>query len=497
VGKRTFSISLLIFIIYIVLPILWGAGEAWGWTVPVRLTGDPTSNPRAAVAGINIYVVEARPGYDFYFQKSQNNGRSWSQPTQPADTFYGGSWYPDIEYTPNGLIHVVWVGQYEGIFRFHAFHQSSSDGGEHWSRRHQIFNSGDDVTYYPSLAAKADTLFVAFVKLEGLHVFRSFNSGVTWGDSTVADSNYWAWPPTILYSQGRLHLIYMLGFSDIGLKIYYCRSDDLGLTWSTPTNLSTYDPWPPYYDSVSPSAYVDESGDIVASWLDYRYGYSCDGTADILSRISNDNGDTWLPETRLTYVQTGERPVCSAYNDTVVVLWPDASPFGCDTRKLSLSTSGNWGRTWSEPQIIAGDGRDTELGPFLFHSDQRGEIYLHCLFNIPSRGYGTYYIRNKPFYSDRKVMPDSQPVFLKIDANPNVFNLSTVIGIENSEGGEVEISIFNILGQKLWSKTINGKEGSVIWDATDASGKVVSSGLYIAVASSRTRTAHAKLLYLK
>jgi hypothetical protein len=94
-------------------------------------------------------------------------------------------------------------------------------------------------------------------------------------------------------------------------------------------------------------------------------------------------------------------------------------------------------------------------------------------------------------------MPDSQPVFLKIDANPNVFNLSTVIGIENSEGGEVEISIFNILGQKLWSKTINGKEGSVIWDATDASGKVVSSGLYIAVASSRTRTAHAKLLYLK
>ena len=64
---------------------------------------------------------------------------------------------------------------------------------------------------------------------------------------------------------------------------------------------------------------------------------------------------------------------------------------------------------------------------------------------------------------------------------PNPFNPSTTIEFSIKNDSKVDLSIYNIKGQKI--KTIAHNEvtkgsHSIIWNGDDESGKLVSSGLY-------------------
>ncbi|MCK4653821.1 MAG: T9SS type A sorting domain-containing protein, partial [Candidatus Cloacimonetes bacterium] len=64
---------------------------------------------------------------------------------------------------------------------------------------------------------------------------------------------------------------------------------------------------------------------------------------------------------------------------------------------------------------------------------------------------------------------------------PNPFNPETVIRYSIGEEGKVELTIYNIKGQKvktLVNETIPAGEYSIIWDGKDSNGKRVSSGIY-------------------
>jgi len=503
VGKRTFSISLLIFIIYMFLFNFPAVNNAWAWTEPRQLTNHLyMHDAQAASWGRNIYLLGWRGGYDFYFLHSWNNGFSWGEPTMPADTFYGGSLIPDIECTPEGLIHVVWLGLYEGETRWQVFHQTSSDRGSHWSNRHRIFNNTDLDIYYPRLTSNGDSLFLTCLDGLRLVVFRSFDSGLTWGDSSVVDTaTGMSYPPTILYSSGRLHMVYQILPDDsTGVEIFYSSSDDLGLTWSTRVALSTTEHWPSIEHSQFPSAYADSQGNIIAAWYDYKYGSGCGGwTGDILTRVSTDNGNSWLPEGRITDTHTGEASSCLILNGTFYVAWMDNNPLGCDYPKIMLSSSSDRGQSWSEPEVITGNGLAVERSPFLLSGREGTDTLVHCFYDVYDPSYGTdlYYVRNKSFYSDRKPIPRNQPVFLNIRAYPNVFNSTTLISFENSEGGDVQLEIFDVNGKKVWSRCVSGKEGSTVWDAVDNGGAKICSGIYFVRATSKEDFSVIKLLYLK
>ena len=65
---------------------------------------------------------------------------------------------------------------------------------------------------------------------------------------------------------------------------------------------------------------------------------------------------------------------------------------------------------------------------------------------------------------------------------PNPFNPTTTISFSILEESKIELSIFNIKGQKIKSllnDQITAGEHSIIWNGEDASGKKVSSGVYL------------------
>ena len=65
---------------------------------------------------------------------------------------------------------------------------------------------------------------------------------------------------------------------------------------------------------------------------------------------------------------------------------------------------------------------------------------------------------------------------------PNPFNPTTTISFSIQNNSKIELSIFNIKGQKIRSllnDQITAGEHSIVWNGQDASGKKVGSGVYL------------------
>lgn len=77
----------------------------------------------------------------------------------------------------------------------------------------------------------------------------------------------------------------------------------------------------------------------------------------------------------------------------------------------------------------------------------------------------------------------SVPKEYALSANyPNPFNPSTIIEYALPEPSRVRLSVFNVLGQevaRLINGTVEAGNQSIIWQATDASGRLLSSGVYL------------------
>jgi len=106
----------------------------------------------------------------------------------------------------------------------------------------------------------------------------------------------------------------------------------------------------------------------------------------------------------------------------------------------------------------------------------------------------------KNFYSRVKIGKDTQSVTVKRNASlnpcyPNPFNPSTTISWQMPEEGEVEVSIFNIKGQKvktLCNQRLASGQHQIVWD-----GKEYGSGVYFVRLQAGNQTLMRKILMMK
>lgn len=83
---------------------------------------------------------------------------------------------------------------------------------------------------------------------------------------------------------------------------------------------------------------------------------------------------------------------------------------------------------------------------------------------------------------------------------PNPFNPATTISFALPEASEVSLSIYNLSGQlvkQLVAREMSAGRHHVVWDATDARGVRVASGVYLYVIKTGEFTAQRKLVLLK
>jgi len=84
--------------------------------------------------------------------------------------------------------------------------------------------------------------------------------------------------------------------------------------------------------------------------------------------------------------------------------------------------------------------------------------------------------------SEQEIMHNYLADQYVISNYPNPFNPTTTIALSISEESGVELSIYNLKGQKiktLLNDRILAGEHSIIWNGEDDSGKIVSSGVYL------------------
>jgi hypothetical protein len=82
---------------------------------------------------------------------------------------------------------------------------------------------------------------------------------------------------------------------------------------------------------------------------------------------------------------------------------------------------------------------------------------------------------------------------------PNPFNPSTSISFSLEEYSEVELTIYNLSGQKIKDLEVvrNGLDGSALWDGTDENSNPVSSGVYFYKLTTDNKVYQKKMLLVK
>ena len=83
---------------------------------------------------------------------------------------------------------------------------------------------------------------------------------------------------------------------------------------------------------------------------------------------------------------------------------------------------------------------------------------------------------------------------------PNPFNPSTTVNFGLSNPANVQLAVYNILGQRikvLVNSTLPAGNYKAVWDGLDTNGKSVSSGLYLLVLESGAQRLSQKMILTK
>jgi aminopeptidase N len=144
---------------------------------------------------------------------------------------------------------------------------------------------------------------------------------------------------------------------------------------------------------------------------------------------------------------------------------------------------------WHKP--AAGGNYRSEGGNFVFLS---GRPYRYDASRLRTN---VEYILENFFHEPSGTLPDRMTLYQNY---PNPFNGSTTIPFYLERAGQVELTMFNTLGQKvktLFSGNMATGDHVVSWDGNDEAGNVVASGIYIYHLRSDGSTETRKMVLLK
>lgn len=455
-----------------------------------------SSNYQNIVAqGRNFYLVWENIG-EIYFKKSENAGASWSPNLRISPSGISGGW-PAVAVSDSN----VYVAYHNSSFT-DIYFQYSHDHGGSWSGIQNI-SSSPVTSQTPQLAASGDTVLAVWEDRSGvgssyvIHGTVSFDGGISWTTpvalTDTTRSSRWV---QLRYYDGVIHLIWIdIVTSGARGPIMHRSSSDFGITWSPAINITPTDG-----NSTRINMFVKEGAIYVVS------ASGGVNAREILFLYSNDGGASWsLPQNVSNNPGDSKFPNiwAEAHGDTtdrLYLVWYDRTGFTQD--EILFSYSIDSGENW-EPAMNLSENSDNSYRPQVVAYSAQNRDSLCVVWYDYSLGPSE--ILSRSGYYDAPVgvqfPPPLSPDRVALYPNhPNPFNAGTVIRYSLSEAGEIELTIFNLLGEKvvtLWQGKQSAGEHSLRWDGTDVGGMAAPSGVYLLRLKSAKFVRTQKLLLLR
>ncbi len=470
------------------------------WTEPGRI-GIPGAYyyPQILASGDTLHLAGTHilEGDKVVYLRSDDAGDTWGESQILSDTANStNAMFVRIVKNAENIM-VLWRSIFDaGPGPWNIGYALSHDNGETWTEPLYILNPGwSHILYFSASGSGSVVNVVLSSRIDHDLVFfnvRSTNFGQSWSEPvelfTAAQSSM-----TDQVSYGDM-VYYVWGGRFVWTGVYetfIISSLDNGESWSNNYMLSRDDS----ILSRTPSILVNRGGTVGVSWTDWKYSPYW-WTGDIFYRQSSDSGFSWESEHEVTFDHLADYSDVCGIGETAHAVWENYS-MGISRRNIYYRRSDDGGESWSEEYWVDGT-TDDSWNPVVAASN--GRVYIVWADGRDDPGMGLYFSR----YEDETGIIDKGPItrmIIDLQAYPNPFNSFTTITYDGLKGGDIEI--YNITGQRIRTLKIPTKDGELIhtgqvtWDARDALGNKVSSGIYFARAKTLRNSSTLKLIYLK
>ncbi len=179
------------------------------------------------------------------------------------------------------------------------------------------------------------------------------------------------------------------------------------------------------------------------------------------------------------YILSGTRGYCSAGRDIYII-------------KTDSLGDTLWTRT-------AGGSGFWETAPSVLQSDDGGYVIAGCTDSYGAGGTDMYLIKLEPDMSGIENNAHPEGFFVSA-ASPNPFTNETTLIYTLPEETNVNISVSNILGQKMEEFNLGKKSAGLhtfTWRGTSISGEILPSGIYFLKVKAGKKEVSSKIMYMK
>jgi len=340
-NNRTFcfvllSLSLLLLCTPLVLHAQWEPDRRLTFNDCSAFTSSNNAWCVAAGPQGDVHVVwcddriDPYVNWEIYYKRSTDAGRTWLPDVRLT-------WNPEISNTPSvavsvNSVHVVWCDHRDGNPEIYYRR------GLAWNPEIRL-SRDSNASECPSLAASGPYIYAVWqddrdsVNSPEIYFRRSTNWGKSWlVETRLTYNGSQSLSPSIAAFDSMVYIVWH-DFRDDNWEIYYKRSTNWGLSWSSDIRLTNHTFWSQY-----PSIAASGSG-VHVVWN----GYWDD--CDIFYKRSTDGGTTWLSDTNITAAPLNSYyPSIAAYGPNIHVVWDDLRNVN-DEIYFKCSTDG--GSTWS------------------------------------------------------------------------------------------------------------------------------------------------------
>jgi len=421
----------------------------------------------------DVYLIKTDSLGDTLWTKtyggSESDGGNSVQQTTDGGYIVAGTIYDEGSYSDdvyliktNSSGDTLWTRTYGGTDYDEGYSvQQTTDGGYIVAGETSSYGAGFEDVYLIKTNSSGDTLWTRTYGTDGGQC-RSVQQ-TTDGGYIVAGT---------IYDEG-----------SYSADVYLIKTNSSGDTLWTRTYGGTG------YDEGRSVQQTSDGGYIVSGYTE-SYGA---GEYDVYLLKTDSLGDTLWTRTyggdSLAYGNSVQQTTDGGY----IVAGATTAGVGDNAYLVKTDSLGDtlWTRTYG--------GTDDGEGRSVQQTTDGGYIIAGYTASFGPTGYDVYLIKIKPEGSgiEEKI---SSVLFSLSPANPNPFTSETTVRYELGKAVNVDVSVYNTLGQKvrdLYSGKQSSGVHSVIWDGTEESGEKSSSGVYLLKIKGEGEEASTKVMFVR